>query len=147
DPLAVETAEAFLRVLLGETAELQPVKHLLIERTEGNPLFLEESIRTLVETKSLVGARGAYRLARALSGVQVPSTVQAILAARMDRLAPEEKHLLQCAAVVGKDVPFPLLQAIAEMPEDQLHRGLPHLQAAEFLYETSLFPELVYTFK
>jgi tetratricopeptide (TPR) repeat protein len=147
DPLPVEAAEALLRVLLGDAAELQPVKHLLIERTEGNPLFLEESIRTLVETKSLVGARGAYRVAQALSGLQVPSTVQAILAARMDRLPPAEKHLLQCAAVIGKDVPFPLLQAIAEMPEDQLHRGLAHLQAAEFLYETSLFPELVYTFK
>jgi tetratricopeptide (TPR) repeat protein len=147
DPLPVETAEAFLRVLLGDAAELQPVKHLLIERTEGNPFFLEESIRTLVETKSLVGGRGAYRLAQALSGIQVPSTVQAILAARIDRLPPEEKHLLQCAAVIGKDVPFPLLQAIAEMPEDQLHRGLAHFQTAEFLYEANLFPEVVYTFK
>jgi class 3 adenylate cyclase/tetratricopeptide (TPR) repeat protein len=147
DPLPVETAEALLQVLLGDVAELQPVKHLLIERTEGNPLFLEESIRTLVETKSLVGTPGAYRLAQALSSIQVPSTVQAILAARMDRLPPEEKHLLQCAAVIGRDVPFRLLQSIAEMHEDQLHRGLAHLQAAEFLYETSLFPELVYTFK
>ena len=146
DPLPVETAEAFLEVLLGDAAELQPVKHLLIERTEGNPFFLEESIRTLVETKSLIGARRAYRLAQALSGLQVPSTVQAILAARIDRLPSEEKHLLQCAAVIGKDVPFPLLQAIAEMHQDQLHRGLTHLQAAEFLYETSLFPELAYTF-
>jgi tetratricopeptide (TPR) repeat protein len=76
----------------------------------------------------------------------VPSTVQAILAACMDRLPPEEKHILQCAAVIGKDVPFPLLQAIAEIHENQLHRGLAHLQAAEFLYETSLFPELAYTF-
>ena len=146
EPLPVETAEAFLEVLLGDAAELQPVKHLLIERTEGNPFFLEESIRTLVETKSLIGARSAYRLAQALSGLQVPSTVQAILAARIDRLPSEEKHLLQCAAVIGKDVPFPLLQAIAEMHEDQLHRGLTHLHAAEFLYETSLFPELAYTF-
>ena len=79
--------------------------------------------------------------------MQVPATVQAVLAARIDRLPPEEKRLLQTAAVIGKDVPFPLLQAIAELPEEALHRGLAHLQAAEFLYETRLFPELEYTFK
>jgi class 3 adenylate cyclase/tetratricopeptide (TPR) repeat protein len=147
DPLPRETAEELLRVLLGDTTELQAVMDLLIERTTGNPLFLEESIRTLVETQTLVGERGAYRLAHALSDMQVPSTVQAILAARIDRLPPEEKHLLQCAAVIGTEVPFPLLQAIADVHEDTLHRGLAHLQAAEFLYETTLFPERLYTFK
>ena len=70
----------------------------------------------------------------------MPPTVQAVLAARIDRLPPEEKRLLQTAAVLGKDVPFALLQAIAEVPEDTLRLGLTHLQAAEFLYETSLFP-------
>ena len=77
----------------------------------------------------------------------MPATVQAVLAARIDRLPPEEKRLLQTAAVIGTDVPLPLLQAIAELPEAALHRGLAHLQAAEFLYETRLFPELEYTFK
>jgi class 3 adenylate cyclase/tetratricopeptide (TPR) repeat protein len=147
DPLPAEGAEELLRVLLGDAAELQPLKQLLIERTEGNPFFLEESIRTLVETKVLIGERGAYRLAKALASIQVPAKVQAILAARIDRLPPEEKHLLQCAAVIGKDVSLPLLRAIAELAEDDLHRGLAHLQTAEFLYETSLFPELEYTFK
>ena len=120
---------------------------LLIERTEGNPFFLEESVRTLVETGVLVGEPGAYRLAQALPTIQVPATVQAVLAARIDRLPPEEKRLLQTAAVIGTEVPLPLLQAIAELPEDALHRGLAHLQAAEFLYETRLFPEREYTFK
>ena len=69
------------------------------------------------------------------------------LAARLDRLPAEEKRLLQTAAVVGPEVPVPLLQAIAELPEATLHRGLAHVQAAEFLYETQLFPEQVYTFK
>src|SRR6185295_2120273 len=69
------------------------------------------------------------------------------LAARIDRLAPEDKRLLQAAAVIGKDVPFTLLQAIAEMPEDEVRRGLGHLQAAEFLYEARLFPDLAYSFK
>ena len=79
--------------------------------------------------------------------IQVPATVQAVLAARIDRLPPEEKRLLQTAAVIGTEVPLPLLQAIAELPEEALHGGLAHLQAAEFLYETRLFPEHDYTFK
>ena len=79
--------------------------------------------------------------------VHMPTTVHAVLAARIDRLPPEEKRLLQTAAVIGTEVPFPLLQVMAELPEADLHRSLAHLQAAEFLYEASLFPELVYTFK
>src|SRR4029434_5055172 len=82
-----------------------------------------------------------------LQGLPVPATVQAVLAARIDRLAPEEKGLLQTAAVLGTDVPFTLLRAIAEVPEATLHHSLARLQAAEFLYETRLFPELEYTFK
>src|SRR6266853_695507 len=79
--------------------------------------------------------------------IQVPATVQVMLAARIDRLPPEDKRLLQVAAVGGKDVPFALLQAIAELPDETLRRGLDHLQAAEFLYETRLFPDLEYSFK
>jgi tetratricopeptide (TPR) repeat protein len=119
----------------------------LIKRTEGNPFFLEESVRTLIETKVMVGEPGAYRLAHELPTIQVPTTVQVVLAARIDRLPSEEKQLLQTAAVIGTEVPFRLLQAIAEMPEEGLRTGLAHLQGAEFLYETSRFPELAYTFK
>ena len=154
DPLPPQSADALLTALLGEDRALEPLKRVLIERTEGNPFFLEESVRTLVETQALVGERGAYRLTKAspraedrTEAWQIPATAQAILAARIDRLAPEDKRLLQAAAVIGKDVPFALLQAVADMPEDALRRGLSHLQAAEFLYETSLFPDLEYTFK
>jgi hypothetical protein len=147
DPLAAESAEALLRALLGEDSTLAALTRMLIERTEGNPFFLEESVQTLVETRMLIGERGAYRLVRMPEAIQIPATAQAILAARIDRLPPEEKRLLQAAAVIGKDVPFPLLQAIADAPEDSLRQGLRHLQGAEFLYETSLFPDLEYTFK
>ena len=119
----------------------------LIARTGGNPFFLEESVRTLVETGMLVGAPGTYRLAQPLTSLQMPATVQAVLAARIDRLPPEEKHVLQTAAVIGTEVSSPLLQAIAELPEAALYRNLAHLQAAEFLYETRLFPEREFTFK
>jgi class 3 adenylate cyclase/tetratricopeptide (TPR) repeat protein len=147
DPLPPASAEALLQSLLGDDAGLAPLTQRLIERTQGNPFFLEESVRTLVETQVLVGDQGAYRLARALPNIQVPATVQAVLAARIDRLPPEEKQLLQTAAVIGTEVPLALLQAVAEAREEPLRLGLTHLQAAEFLYETRLFPEIAYTFK
>ena len=147
DPLPPVSAHELLHALLGDDPSLAPLPHLLMTRAEGNPFFLEESVRTLVETGVLVGVRGTYRLAHALPSIQVPATVQAMLAARIDRLPPEEKRLLQTAAVIGTEVPLPLLQAIAEMPEEVLYRGLAHVQAAEFLYETRLFPERELTFK
>jgi class 3 adenylate cyclase/tetratricopeptide (TPR) repeat protein len=147
DPLPPGNAEELLRGLIGTDSVLQPLKRLLIERTEGNPFFLEESVRTLVEIQVLAGARGAYRLARAFSGVRVPATVQTILAARIDRLPAELKQLLQTAAVVGQDVPLVLLERVADVTGEPLRQGLAELRAAEFLFETSLFPELEYTFK
>ena len=147
DPLPAESADDLLTSLLGTGPSLDALKRTLIERTEGNPLFLEESVRTLAETNALIGERGAYRLAQDARTIQVPATVQAILAARIDRLSPEDKRLLQAAAVIGKDVPFALLLAVAELGEAVLRRGLARLQAAELLYESSLFPDLEYTFK
>jgi class 3 adenylate cyclase/tetratricopeptide (TPR) repeat protein len=147
DPLPPASADEVLQALLGDNPGLTPLKPLLIARTEGNPFFLEESVRALAETGGLVGERGAYRLEHALQSLQVPATVQAVLAARIDRLQPEAKRLLQTAAVIGTEVPLPLLQTIAEMPEESLQRGLAQLQATEFLYETRLFPEHEYTFK
>jgi class 3 adenylate cyclase/tetratricopeptide (TPR) repeat protein len=147
DALPPASADELLEGLLGNDPSLRLLKRLLIERTGGNPFFLEESVRTLVETKALAGERGAYRLAKASQGFQIPATAQGILASRIDRLAPEDKRLLQAAAVIGKDVPFDLLQAIAEGPEEALRTGLTHLLAGEFLYEARLFPDLEYTFK
>jgi hypothetical protein len=147
DPLPPANADELLQALLGNDPSLASLKQLLIARTQGNPFFLEESVRALVETGILVGERGAYRLTRPLESLQVSATVQAVLAARIDRLPPEEKRLLQTAAVIGTEVPWPLLQAIADAPDEALYRALAHLQAAEFLYETSLFPEPEYTFK
>jgi len=147
DPLSPESADALLGPLLGDDPAIQPLRKLLVERTEGNPFFLEESVRSLIESGALVGERGAYRPVGPLAQIRVPATVQTVLAARIDRLPPSEKRLLQSAAVVGKDVPFSLLQAIVDLADSELHQGLAHLQAAEFLYELSLFPDLELTFK
>ena len=145
DALPAEGAGELLDALLGDDPGLAPLKQLLVKR--GNPFFLEETVRTLVETKALAGERGRYRLTQPVQAIQVPAMVQVMLAARIDRLPSEDKHLLQTASVVGKDVPFALLQAIAELPDETLRRGLDHLQAAEFLYETGLYPDLEYSFK
>jgi class 3 adenylate cyclase/tetratricopeptide (TPR) repeat protein len=147
DPLPPASADALVHALLGEDASVTPLVPLLLARTGGNPFFLEECVHTLVETRALVGEVGAYRLGTVLPAIQVPDTVQAVLAARIDRLPPEDKRLLQTAAVIGTEVLLPLLHHIAELSEDALHRGLAHLQGAEFLYETRLFPDQVYTFK
>jgi class 3 adenylate cyclase/tetratricopeptide (TPR) repeat protein len=146
DRLAPESAEKLLDALLGEDPGLVPLKELLVRR--GNPAFLEETVRTLVETKALVGTPGAYRLTRQIHTIQVSATEHALLAARIDRLPPEDKRLLQLASVVGsRNVPFALLEAIADLPEEELRRGLKSLQSAEFLYETGLYPDLEFSFK
>jgi class 3 adenylate cyclase/pimeloyl-ACP methyl ester carboxylesterase len=147
DPLSAGSADELLDASLGSAPTLAPLKGLLKERTGGNPLFLEESVRALVEAGALVGEPGAYRPGRDLGAVQVPATVQALLASRIDRLAPEEKYLLQCAAVIGTDVPLPLLEGVAELSPDDLQRALGRLRAAELLYEARLFPDTEYTFR
>ena len=94
-----------------------------------------------------MGEKGAYRPSLKIDEIRIPSTVQNVVADRIDRLSIAEKHLLQTAAVIGVIVPLPLLRAVAELPEDELQGQLAHLQAAEFLYESNLFPELEYSFK
>ncbi len=147
DALSPGSVDDLLVILLGDDVTLEPLKRALIERTEGNPLFLEESVRTLVETKILTGERGAYRLAKSAHRIEVPASVQAILAARIDRLPPEEKALLQAAAAIGKDVPYALLQRVAQLSEEAVRRYVANLRAAEFLYDAASLPELAYTFK
>ena len=145
DALPVERAGEFLDALLGKDPDLAPLKQLLVKR--GNPFFLEETVRTLVETQALDGRRGEYRLTQPVPALQIPATVQAVLAERIDRLAAEDKRLLQTASVIGKDVPVALLEVIAETDEMPMRAGLARLQAAEFLYEVQLSREEEYTFK
>jgi class 3 adenylate cyclase/tetratricopeptide (TPR) repeat protein len=145
--LSSEVAEELLDTLVGSDRTLAPLRRLLFQRSGGNPYFLEEIVRTLTETHVLVGEQGAYRLASRLEDLEVPATVQAVLAARIDRLPSEEKHLLQSAAVIGLDVPFALLEAVADLSNEALQNALTNLQAAGFLEETRLFPDLEHRFR
>jgi class 3 adenylate cyclase/tetratricopeptide (TPR) repeat protein len=147
DPLPRETAEGMLDTLMGSDAGLAPLKRILIDRTQGNPFFLEETVRSLVESGALTGSAGEYSLAAPLTGIQIPATVQAVLAARIDRLPADAKRVLQLASVIGRTVPLTLLRAIAETAEPDLQSALAHLQTAEFLYEARLFPEPEYAFR
>jgi len=147
DPLLPENVETLLSSLLGDDPSLDHLKTILREQTGGNPLFLEESVQALVETEVLMGTRGAYRLSRPLPTVHIAPSLLALIAARIDRLPAVDKQLLQSAAVIGKDVPAALLESIAELSEDDLRMSLTRLQAADFLHERSLFPDLEYTFK
>src|SRR5215467_6606631 len=147
DPLQSANAEELLQHLLGSNKDLAPLKELLMHRTEGNPFFAEESVRSLAETGILIGDKGAYRPGLKIDSIRIPSTVQNVVADRIDRLPIEEKHLLQTAAVIGVIVPLRLLSAVTELTDGDLQTYLTHLQNAEFLYESNLFPELEYTFK
>ena len=147
EPLPTESAKEMLDALLGREPVLAPVKLRLIEWAGGNPFFLEESGRTLVETGVLVGERGAYRLAKALEAVQVPATVEEILAARLARLPEQEKSLLDCGAVIGKNVPLSLLKSVTRLEDADLLPQMRRLRAAELLYGAGTFPKVEYTFK
>jgi class 3 adenylate cyclase/tetratricopeptide (TPR) repeat protein len=146
-PLSEEALRELLRDLVGEDPSVGALPDAIYARTGGNPFFIEEVVRSLVEDGSLEGERGAYRLARPIEDLPLPETVQAVLAARIDRLPEREKHVLQAASVIGKTFGERLLARVVELPERELEAALASLQDAEFLYEASLYPEREYTFK
>ncbi len=147
DPLEAAGAEELLSALLGDAPDLAELRGRLLAASEGNPLFLEESVRNLVDAGVLAGERGAYRLARQPDAIEIPASVAAIVAARIDRLSAAEKTVLQLAAVVGEDVPLPLLEAVSRMSAEELHGALADLRARELLYEARLFPDIAYAFR
>jgi tetratricopeptide (TPR) repeat protein len=147
EPLARTSAEDLLQALLGSDAMLDALKRLLMDRTEGNPFYLEESVRGLVEAKTITGAPGAYRLAQPTEVVNVPASVHALLAARIDRLPAEEKRWLQAAAVIGKQVPVALLRELAGASESDLRQGLTHLHTAGFFEEDDQFSDRLCNFR
>lgn len=146
-PLTSVNADELLDSLLGSSPELTAIKTTLVGVTEGNPLFLEESVRSLIESGALAGGPGQWRPTGPLPRNFVPESIQALLSARIDRLQPRFKELVQCAAIIGNDVPQALLRVVTGLPQHDLDRGMRELKAGEFLYEKTLFPEIEYTFK
>jgi class 3 adenylate cyclase/tetratricopeptide (TPR) repeat protein len=146
-PLGAEATDALLADLLGADPSLDGLAELIRERTQGNPFFIEELVQALVEAGSLQGERGAYRLAAAVQEDAVPASVQAVLAARIDRLSQREKAVLQAAAVIGKEFPQPVLERVLDLQHQELENALRNLIAGEFVYEQELYPEALYAFK
>jgi len=162
DPLEKEQAEELLSALLDETSEsplprwerarervtegeLQTLKRFILDKTEGNPFFIEEIVQSLREQELLnVETRRSMSLQ---TDLRIPTTVQGVLTARMDRLPPEEKSLLQTLAVMGREFGARLLRKVVDQPETELLSLLSHLQAREFIYEQPAFPEIEYIFK
>ncbi len=147
DPLAEESAAQLLSALLGPDPALKELRALLLRRAGGNPFFTEELVRSLVERGALEGAPGSYQPAGDVRRLELPPTVQGVLAARIDRLEPDAKRTLQTAAVIGKDFVQPLLEWVSDLPPEGLATALDALKDAEFIYEQAIYPEVEYTFK
>jgi class 3 adenylate cyclase len=146
DPLGRESAEELLDTLLGGSQELSPIKSLIIDRTEGNPFFMEEIVQGLLEEGTLV-RNGEIELRQPLDAVRLPPTVQAMLAARIDRLSSEHKALLQTLSVIGKDFTFSEVETVFAGSHSELRQGVADLQSAEFIYEQPTAGDIEYTFK
>ena len=151
DPLSNESASEMFDALLGVNAQtiddpLLSLKRLIIEKTQGTPLFMEEIYQALLEEGALV-RNGVVRLTRPLNALKIPTTVQAIVTSRIDRLPAAEKELLQTLAVIGFEFPLPLARDVVETPANELNQMLNALQLAEFIYEQPAVGEVDYTFR
>jgi class 3 adenylate cyclase/tetratricopeptide (TPR) repeat protein len=146
EQLSTSASAALIRSMLEEGEVAPELKELILNRAAGNPLFMEEFTHTLLENGSIQKKGHQYVLSRKASDIQVPDTIQGIIAARMDRLEDNLKRTMQVASVIGRDFAFSILQTISGMQED-LKTYLMNLQGLEFIYEKSLFPELEYMFK
>jgi class 3 adenylate cyclase len=147
DPLGKESADKMLSALLGDGVEVTALKRVIIEKTEGNPFFMEETVQVLFDEGALVRDGAVVMLRRPLDTLKIPPTVQGILAARIDRLPPDAKDLLQTLAVIGREFPLLLIRMVVQKSDDELNRLLKDLQLGEFIYEQPALADIEYVFK
>jgi predicted ATPase len=144
--LGTEGAGEMLSAILGDSVELNPLKRLMIERTGGNPFFIEEMVQALFDEGALV-RNGEVKVTRSLSQLRLPPTVQGILASRIDRLSGEHKQLLQTLAVIGRESSLGLIRQVASHADSELERILADLHTGEFIYEQPAATGVEYVFK
>jgi len=147
EPLGPAEAQGLLTALLGDDPSLEPLKRVVLDKTEGNPFFMEEVVQTLVEEGALLGHAGCYHVEQAPALLHIPTTVQGVLAARIDRLPVAQKELLQTLAIIGKEFPLSLVRLVSAFDDSKLRPLLADLQAADFIHERPAFPEVEYVFK
>ena len=146
-PLGPDATRDLVQSLIGSDPTTSELPAAIHARTAGNPFFTEEVVRSLIESRALVSENGGYRLVAPIGNLEVPATVQSVLAARIDRLAQPEKQLLQAASVIGKEFPEPILLDVVGSPRAQVAQSVAVLKEGEFVYEKALYPEVVYEFK
>jgi adenylate cyclase len=146
-PLGPDAIRELVDALLGKDPSIAGLAEAIHTRTAGNPFFTEEVVQSLIESGKLQGSKGAYRLVTPVDKLEVPSSVHALLAARIDRLAQRDKDVLQTAAVIGREFDEPTLAAVVEQDAPQLREALQTLKDTEFVYEQSLYPVAEYLFK
>ncbi|MGR8949530.1 MAG: adenylate/guanylate cyclase domain-containing protein, partial [Gammaproteobacteria bacterium] len=146
-PLQPPAVKELVETLLGDDGSVSELSQKIMDWTGGNPLYSEEIINTLIETGQLTGHRGAYHLTRAVDLLEVPPTVQAIIAARIDRADEQAKHVLQAASVVGKNFSRVIIERITDLGSNELTAALERLKDADFLFEAALYPVVEFSFK
>jgi adenylate cyclase len=146
-PLGADAIRELLEDLIGSDPSTRGLGNAIHERTRGNPFFAEEIVRALIETGQLEGSRGSYRMTSPIEQLAVPDSVQALLAARIDRLSERDKRVLQTAAVIGKQFRGPILEHVSELASSVVRESLASLRNAEFVYEEALYPVAEYAFK
>jgi adenylate cyclase len=146
-PLDPEAIDELLSDLLGRDASVAALPDLIRRRTTGNPFFVEELVRSLVEAGSLTGEPGAYRMVQPIGSLETPATIHAVLGARIDRLRERDKQVLQTAAVIGREFSEPVLAGVMELPETELAAALSVLERGEFIAQEALYPVAEYAFR
>jgi predicted ATPase len=144
--LTLKSSSELVEALLEEGRVDEDLKNLVLGKAGGNPLFVEELTHDLLDTGAIGRSDGTYVLTKKVSEIEVPDSLQAVIAARIDRLEETLKHVLQVASVIGREFAFRVLRVILKMKEE-LRQHLANLQGLEFIYEKTLFPELEYIFR
>ena len=146
DQLSTASGSELVKAILEDGEPVPELRDLVLSKSGGNPLFMEEIAHSLLENGSIVKKNQAYILTKNASEIEVPDTIAGIISARLDRVEENLKRIMQVASVIGREFAFRILQSITGMKED-LKSCLLNLQGLEFIYEKQLFPELEYIFK
>ncbi len=146
-PLAPVQATSLLQDHLGNDASLALLTRNIVERAQGNPFFIEELINALVERGDFEGEKGAYRLKGGIDAIPLPTTVQAVVAARIDRLEEDAKQVLEVASVIGREISISILERVCGFDPSELSQAVQHLRRSELLYDVPPFEQRLLAFR
>jgi tetratricopeptide (TPR) repeat protein len=146
ETLSFDSSIRLVRSVLGGLPLDGALEKKIVEKTGGNPFFVEEIVRDLLDRGDLIKSKDRYICTRSIDQLEIPNTIQGVLASRMDRLSEDLKQTVQVASVIGKDFAFRILKSIMELGEE-LRVRLTDLVGLEILYEKALYPELEYIFR